>query len=115
MRVNVCVHACPYLHACVFFSPLCPPPHPHRPKPSTHHKSCPPSHPHFPNNSVHIIPPLTPPQVRALQLWTLANRNGQFRIYANNRQEARTLQYSTIVLTTGAAIVTVLRWLAELR
>lgn len=56
-----------------------------------------------------------PAQVRALQLWSLANRNGQFRIYTNSRQETDTLQYSTVALTTGAALVTVLRWLAELR
>lgn len=54
-------------------------------------------------------------QVRALQLWSLANRNGQFRIYTNSRQETDTLQYSTVCFTTGAAVVTVLRWLAELR
>lgn len=54
-------------------------------------------------------------QVRALQLWSLANRNGQFRIYTNSRQECPALQYSTVALTTGAAIVVVLRWLAELR
>lgn len=54
-------------------------------------------------------------QVRALQLWSHANRNGQFRIYTNSRQESEVLQYSTVALTTGAAIVTVLRWLTELR
>jgi hypothetical protein len=30
-------------------------------------------------------------------------------------QENGTLQYSTVALTAGAAIVTLLRWLAELR
>jgi len=54
-------------------------------------------------------------QVKALQLWSLANRNGQFRIYTNSRQESPMLQYSTVALTTGAAIVTILRWLVELR
>ena len=56
-----------------------------------------------------------PIQVRALQLWSLANRNGQFRIYTNSRQESPVLQYSTVALTTGAAIVTIMRWLVELR
>ncbi|KAJ9524102.1 hypothetical protein QJQ45_022540 [Haematococcus lacustris] len=54
-------------------------------------------------------------QARAMQLWSLANRNGQFRIYTNSRQETGVLQYSTVTLTAGAAMVTVLRWLAELR
>ncbi|GFH07484.1 uncharacterized protein HaLaN_02291 [Haematococcus lacustris] len=31
-------------------------------------------------------------QARAMQLWSLANRNGQFRIYTNSRQEAGVLQ-----------------------
>ena len=62
-------------------------------------------------HSIHAFPP----QVRALQLWSLANRAGQFRIYTNTRQESSTLQYSTAALTTGAAIVTILRWLVELR
>eukprot|EP00195_Chlamydomonas_chlamydogama_P002941 CAMPEP_0202920168 /NCGR_PEP_ID=MMETSP1392-20130828/76710_1 /ASSEMBLY_ACC=CAM_ASM_000868 /TAXON_ID=225041 /ORGANISM="Chlamydomonas chlamydogama, Strain SAG 11-48b" /LENGTH=991 /DNA_ID=CAMNT_0049613653 /DNA_START=44 /DNA_END=3019 /DNA_ORIENTATION=+ len=54
-------------------------------------------------------------QVKALQLWSLANKNGQFRIYTNTRSESDCLQYSTLAFTVGAVIVTLLRWLAELR
>lgn len=61
------------------------------------------------------LPPFCSTQVRALQLWSLANRNGQFRIYINSRSSADHLQYSTLAFTGGAIYVTVLRWLAELR
>ncbi|MEW5312506.1 MAG: hypothetical protein WDW38_004137 [Sanguina aurantia] len=54
-------------------------------------------------------------QVRALQLWSAANRNGHFRIYTNTKQDSGALAYSTVAFTGGAAVVTVLRWLVELR
>ncbi len=71
------------------------------------------THTHMHTRTQHTLAPLL--QVRALQLWSTANRNGQFRIYTNSRQENPTLQYSTVALTTGAAVVTILRWLVELR
>ena len=36
------------------------------------------------------------------------------RIYTNSR-DTQVLQYSTVTFTAGAAIITVQRWLAELR
>eukprot|EP00798_Chlamydomonas_sp_ICE-L_P031556 gene31556-6743_t len=53
-------------------------------------------------------------QVRALQLWSQANKYGQFRIYTNSRA-ADVLHYSSVNFTAGAAIVTLLRWLFEMR
>ena len=37
------------------------------------------------------------------------------RIYTNSKQDTNQLQYSTVAFTAGAAVVSVLRWLAELR
>lgn len=37
------------------------------------------------------------------------------RIYTNSKQDSSLLQYSTVAFTCGAAVVTVLRWLCELR
>lgn len=54
-------------------------------------------------------------QVRALQLWSTANRVGHFRIYTHTKDDTELLQYSSVSFTAGAAIVTILRWLAELR
>lgn len=53
-------------------------------------------------------------QVRALQLWSTANRVGHFRIYTHTKDDTELLQYSSVSFTAGAAIVTVIRWLAEL-
>ncbi|GIL71827.1 hypothetical protein Vretimale_695 [Volvox reticuliferus] len=54
-------------------------------------------------------------QSKALQLWTLANRSGHFRIYTNSKQDSNVLQYSTVAFTSGAAVVTVVRWVSELK
>ncbi|PNH11429.1 hypothetical protein TSOC_001797, partial [Tetrabaena socialis] len=54
-------------------------------------------------------------QAKALQLWTLANRSGHFRIYTNSKQDSNMLQYSTVAFTSGAAVVTVVRWVSELK
>ncbi|KAG2432945.1 hypothetical protein HXX76_008673 [Chlamydomonas incerta] len=54
-------------------------------------------------------------QAKALQLWTLANRSGHFRIYTNSKQDSNVLQYSTVAFTSGAAVVTVVRWVSELK
>lgn len=54
-------------------------------------------------------------QMRAAALWSAANKCGQFRIYTQNEPDSSTAVYNCGALTTGAAIVTVLRWLVELR
>ncbi len=37
------------------------------------------------------------------------------RIYANSKTEGNALQYSTVAYTCGAAVVTLVSWVAELK
>lgn len=37
------------------------------------------------------------------------------RIYTNSKQDSNMLQYSTVAFTSGAAVVTVVRWVSELK
>jgi pentatricopeptide repeat protein len=54
-------------------------------------------------------------QMRASLIWSAANRSGHFRIYHQSRSEAAALHYSCVVFTAGAALVTLLRWLVDIR
>eukprot|EP00879_Flechtneria_rotunda_P011542 GHRR01012056.1.p1 GENE.GHRR01012056.1~~GHRR01012056.1.p1 ORF type:complete len:1048 (+),score=392.88 GHRR01012056.1:336-3479(+) len=54
-------------------------------------------------------------QSRAMQIWSLANRSGHFRIYNQNKGDPAVHQHSCVVFTHGAAIVTLLRWLCDVR
>lgn len=57
-------------------------------------------------------------QARALQLWSLANRTGLFRIYINNKapsDASSQLQYTALALSGGAMCVTVLRWIGDMK
>ncbi|KAF6259499.1 hypothetical protein COO60DRAFT_1700790 [Scenedesmus sp. NREL 46B-D3] len=56
-----------------------------------------------------------PVQMRATQIWSLANRSGHFRIYNQNKGDPTVHQHSCVVFTCGAAIVTLLRWLCDVR
>jgi pentatricopeptide repeat domain-containing protein 1 len=58
---------------------------------------------------------VVPAQMRAAHIWSLANRSGHFRIYAQNKGGPNVLQHSCAVLTCGAAVVTLLRWLSDLK
>lgn len=41
--------------------------------------------------------------------------NPMRRIYTNSKQDSNVLQYSTVAFTSGAAVVTVVRWVSELK
>ena len=53
-------------------------------------------------------------QARALQLWSVANRSGLFRIYSSNPDSSQ-LRYSALAMSGGAMSVTVLRWVGEMK
>jgi pentatricopeptide repeat domain-containing protein 1 len=55
-------------------------------------------------------------QARALQLWSMANRTGLFRIYISKTSETSSqLQYTALALSGGALCVTLLRWIGEMK
>lgn len=54
-------------------------------------------------------------QMRALQLWIVANHMGVLRIFNTLDVQTSTLHYSMVTIKPGTAVVTVLRWLMELR
>lgn len=54
-------------------------------------------------------------QMRAMQLWGVANRCGYLRVYSQMKDDSNVAQYSCVTCTAGATVVTILRWLVEVR
>ncbi|KIY92629.1 Pentatricopeptide repeat-containing protein [Monoraphidium neglectum] len=54
-------------------------------------------------------------QMRASLIWSAANRSGHFRVYHQAKSDPAVFQHSCVAFTAGAAIITLLRWLVDIR
>jgi len=54
-------------------------------------------------------------QMRASLIWSAANRSGHFRVYHQAKSDPAVFQHSCVAFTAGAAVITLLRWLVDIR
>ena len=54
-------------------------------------------------------------QMRASLVWSAANRSGHFRVYHQAKSDPAVFQHACAAFTAGAAVVTLLRWLVDVR